>query len=59
MKVSAMDVSPDRTSRGYMLTGEADTLGDALMVLAYKHTAKMSGDWRPFCNEARTAKKFR
>jgi hypothetical protein len=58
-KVTAMDVWESRTSAGFMLSAEADTVVTALTVLLYKHTVRMGGDWVPFCNQTRQIAKYR
>lgn len=58
-KCTLMDVWPTRTSAGWMLSAESDTVVEALTVLLYKHSAKMGNDWVPFCNQARQIAKYR
>jgi hypothetical protein len=59
VKLTLMDVDPTRSSAGYMLSAEATDFTGALTVLHYKHTAMMNGDWRPFCSQTRTTKRYR
>lgn len=58
-KSTAMDIQVGRTSAGWMLSGEGPDFLSSLMVIWYKHTARMANDWIPFCNQTRQVKKFR
>jgi len=59
VKISLMDMDSTRTSAGWMLTAESDTFINALLVLFYKHEAKMQSNWVPFCNATRQTAKYR
>lgn len=58
-KITAMDVDSSRSSAGWMLSAQAPSLAECVIVMNYKHDARMNGDWRPFCNSAREVKKYR
>lgn len=59
VKATLMDTDTTRSSAGWMLSAESDTLFEALIVLFYKHEAKMGSNWVPFCNSTRQIAKYR
>jgi len=59
VRASAQDVREERTSFGWMLSGEASAPLPALAVLTYKHVARMDAQWTPFLASQGETKRYR
>lgn len=59
VKATLQCIDTTSTACGWMLSGESDNASNALLVLRYKHDARMNGDWIPFLDKGSEVKKFR
>jgi hypothetical protein len=59
VKAMLQDVRTDRTSCGWMLTGEGPNLWIAVAALLFKHVHKVGKIWTPFLTEAKEANRIR
>jgi len=48
IKCTLMDMQANRTSCGWMLSGQGPTVTLALAVMVYKHVRMMNSEWTPF-----------